>query len=600
MAEMEQRRPAQGTAHRQETDPRQAADTSDGLGPEGVGEGVHACTYPRMLSNDGAARLLSESDADGKRDDSPKRWSALDLEPAEQPRWLADSRLPRAATCLLLGDEGIGKSLLWVLVVAHVTTGTPFPEFGMPPRSPGWVVLVLTEDDWSTVVRPRLEAAKADLSRIEVICTERDGGGSPIFPRDIKLLYAEPTPDIVVVDCWLDTVPSNLRVSDAQHARQALHPWKEVATRTDATVLLLGHTNRVQSPNARDRYGATYALRQKARMTLFAQQDQEGHLVVGPEKANGAPIKPASKFSITGVPFFQPNPENDGTVPLLTYVSESDKTSREHLEDSFADRRKGADKPDPKLWLALFLVGGPRWAEEIEEAAQKAKITTYGLKSAKKDLKVRSQQVGSPKRWFWFLPQHDGQTPEPAEGKSGVESEVDSLYCSKIDPSTSDQFSACFDPAPDDSSTSESRVDSEVESSTAPESGDPLTGSDVRSRFQRTTHRDQPLTLPRHEPYTPPPALPRYGVCDTITGSCDTPQQKLSPDARAAAEEPDDTLRAELDVAPAPSDNGERRDPVLETETNPVPPGGLTNSTPGLTDRVQQALSRARTTTASP
>lgn len=56
-------------------------------------------------------------------------------------------------------------------------------------------------------------------------------------------------------------------------------------------------------------------------------------------------------------------------------------------------------------------------------------------------------------------------------------------------------------------------------------------------------------------------------------------------------------LRAELGVAPAPSNNGERRDPVFETETNP--PGGLTSSTPGLTDRVQQALSRARTTTAS-
>ncbi len=438
---------------------RQAADPSDGIGLEVFGEGVHARTYPRMLSNDGAARPLSESDADGtNRTDSPKRWSALDLEPAEQPRWLADSRLPRAATCLLLGDEGIGKSLLWVLLVAHVTAGTSFPEFGIPPRSPGRAVLVLTEDDWSTVVRPRLEIAKADLSRIEIICTDRDGGGSPIFPRDIKLLDAEPKPDIVVVDCWLDTVPSNLRVSDAQHARQALHPWKEVATRTDATVLLLGHTNRVQSPNARDRYGATYALRQKARMTLFAQQDHEGHLMLGPEKANGAPIKPASKFSITGVPFFQPNPENDGTVPLLTHVGESDKTSREHLEDSFADRRKGADKPDPKLWLTLLLVGGPRWAEEIEEAAQNAKITKYGLKSAKKDLKVRSQQVGSPKRWFWFLPQHDGQTPKPAEGKSGVESEVDSRYCSGIDPSTSDQFSVCVDSASDDSSTPGSRV----------------------------------------------------------------------------------------------------------------------------------------------
>jgi hypothetical protein len=84
----------------------------------------------RQVNNDRAARLLSEPDADDdghNKDDSPKRWSALDLEPAEQPRWLADSRLPRAATCLLLGDEGIGKSLLWVLVVAHITTGAPFP-----------------------------------------------------------------------------------------------------------------------------------------------------------------------------------------------------------------------------------------------------------------------------------------------------------------------------------------------------------------------------------------------------------------------------------------------------------------------------------------
>ena len=39
-----------------------------------------------LLSNEGAARLLSEpeANADGTtKDDSPKRWSALDLEPAE-------------------------------------------------------------------------------------------------------------------------------------------------------------------------------------------------------------------------------------------------------------------------------------------------------------------------------------------------------------------------------------------------------------------------------------------------------------------------------------------------------------------------------------
>ena len=126
-----------------------------------------------------------------------------------------------------------------------------------------------------------------------------------------------------------------------------------------------------------------------------------------------------------------------------------------------------------------------------------------------------------------------------------------------------------------------------------------MTCSEFWGSISENKIRDQPLTLPRAEPYTPPPAPRRCGVCNTIPCTCDTPQQKLSPDARAAAEEAYHTLHAELGVAPAPSNNGERRAPVLETETNPVPAGGLTNLTPGLTDRVQQALSRARTTTAS-
>ena len=48
----------------------------------------------------------------------PRLWWANDLKPAAQPRWLAKNRLPRGAVGLLIGDEGIGKSLLWVLIVA--------------------------------------------------------------------------------------------------------------------------------------------------------------------------------------------------------------------------------------------------------------------------------------------------------------------------------------------------------------------------------------------------------------------------------------------------------------------------------------------------
>ncbi|WP_082974478.1 AAA family ATPase [Mycobacterium sp. E1715] len=120
---------------------------------------------------------------------------------------------------LLIGDEGIGKSLLWVLIVAHITTGKPLPGFGIPARDPGRVMLVITEDDWSTAVLPRLKVAGADLDMIRVICVERDGSGAPIFPRDMGLVRnADPRPDLVVVDCWLDTVPPELSVKDSQQA----------------------------------------------------------------------------------------------------------------------------------------------------------------------------------------------------------------------------------------------------------------------------------------------------------------------------------------------------------------------------------------------
>ena len=79
---------------------------------------------------------------------------------------------------------------------------------------------------------------------------------------------------MVVVDAWLDTVAPGLSVRHPQQARQALHPWKEVASATGAAVpSSTTDTDRVASGSVRDRYGATGELRKKARLTLFAQQD---------------------------------------------------------------------------------------------------------------------------------------------------------------------------------------------------------------------------------------------------------------------------------------------------------------------------------------
>ncbi len=334
-----------------------------------------------------------------------------------QPSWLTKGRLPRGAVSLIIGEEGIGKSLLWVWLAAIITTGREIRGFGIPARDPARVIIAaITEDDWPSTVRPRLEVAGADLSMIDVVCAEQDGSGAAVFPRDIQLLRdADPKPALIVVDAWLDTVPPSLRVKDPQDARVALHPWKELATVTGgAAVMLICHTNRVATANARDRYGATAELRKKARMSLYCQTDEAGRLIVGPEKANGVTTAAASLFTIEAVPLFQPTAEHDGTVPRLIYAGESDQTAREHLAESFAADRDTTDGADAVSWLATYLAVGPRWADDIYTAAEAAGHRSKDkLKRAKRRLHAESKRDGVAGAWFWRLLQHQGRKPDP-------------------------------------------------------------------------------------------------------------------------------------------------------------------------------------------
>jgi hypothetical protein len=105
--------------------------------------------------------------------------------------WLWPGRIPLGKITLLLGDPGVGKSLLALDVAARVATGPTWPdaiECGMsngecgindstlPPSpspsphslfaTPHSVLLLSAEDDLADTIRPRLEAGGADCSRI--------------------------------------------------------------------------------------------------------------------------------------------------------------------------------------------------------------------------------------------------------------------------------------------------------------------------------------------------------------------------------------------------------------------------------------------------
>jgi archaellum biogenesis ATPase FlaH len=75
--------------------------------------------------------------------------------------------------CMLDGDPGIGKSLLMTQLAASSSIGDPLPDQqGVPTLPTGEAhstLLLSTEDSLAHTLKPRLEAAGADCSKIHVI-----------------------------------------------------------------------------------------------------------------------------------------------------------------------------------------------------------------------------------------------------------------------------------------------------------------------------------------------------------------------------------------------------------------------------------------------
>ena len=86
-----------------------------------------------------------------------------DVKP-ERVEWLWPGRIPLGKLTLLDGDPGVGKSTLAVHLAAQVSIGGRWPDDTDCPT--GGVVLLSAEDGLSDTVRPRLDAAGADSTRI--------------------------------------------------------------------------------------------------------------------------------------------------------------------------------------------------------------------------------------------------------------------------------------------------------------------------------------------------------------------------------------------------------------------------------------------------
>jgi hypothetical protein len=327
---------------------------------------------------------------------------------SERTDWTWDGRMPRKALSLVVGTEGLGKTAVEIRLAALATLGKLPGCFSGEPVN---VALLTPEDDPRMTIKPRLEAAGADVTRVFDVKMRKDefdtGVSLPddtdairqeLVAKEIRIMIADP------LAAMLDPKRNSWKDTDV---RGALEPMVAVCAEHDITWIGTLHTNKTNSTDARQRGMGTVGWRQVCRASFIVGLDPDDSTgadgsarCIAHDKHNLGPWTPTKRFkldtvdvSIQGV-----------TAPIVTAtigedcdVSASQMLAAEQGFENPADR-----KADVALtWLRHKLEDGPRAVKALKQDAEEAGHSWRTIERAKRELGAKAAQ--GPHGWTWQL-----------------------------------------------------------------------------------------------------------------------------------------------------------------------------------------------------
>lgn len=324
---------------------------------------------------------------------------------AESVEWLWPGRLPIGKLVVLDGDPGCGKSTLTLDLAAHFTTGSVLPD-GYQPESSCSVVLLSAEDGPADTIRPRLDAAGADPSRVilfeDVVESDPDNperlrSRMPRIPDDIPHLAAvveRESARLVVVDVLAAYLNGRVDAHRDQDIRGALAPLARMAEATRCCVIAIRHLNKSDGPKALYRGGGSIGIIGAARVGLIAGVDPEDdqRRISAVTKSNLAAVADSLAYRVVDAPG-----HGCGKIAWEGITSH-------HADDLVADRWDEDDARDATDVLEQILIGGSRPVTEIIKEMNAAGFSLDQAKRAKKRLGLTSRKIGAPgeaQHWEW-------------------------------------------------------------------------------------------------------------------------------------------------------------------------------------------------------
>src|SRR5215813_1758128 len=317
----------------------------------------------------------------------------------ERVDWLWTHRIPFGKLTILDGDPGLGKTAFALDLAARVSRGLPLPDDPEPPWRASDVILLNAEDGAADTIRPRLDAAGADVTRCHVFPLEH----LPTLPTDLPILERAITlhhATLVIIDPLMAVLAPTVDAYKDQSVRPVLLQLASLAETSHSAILVIRHLTKQSGPKALYRGGGSIAFAAAARSTLLLGAEPS----TDPDAPDDLRALAVVKQNLTQKPptlRFRLIPHE--AALRLDYVGTSPLSA-----DDLVAPQPAQDDLEPiaaaTAFLPDLLAARPLHPETATRKRRASGISDYAWKIAKQRLRVRSTKADFSGGWHLSLP----------------------------------------------------------------------------------------------------------------------------------------------------------------------------------------------------
>jgi hypothetical protein len=360
----------------------------------------------------------------------------------ERVSWLWPGYIPLGKLAVIDGDPGMGKSTLFFDIAARVSTGGPMPDGAHADvRGPAGVVILSAEDGLADTVRPRLDAAGADVERIVALDAmesgEKERGVTLADLDGIEEAIVQADARLVIIDPLMAYLGGDTNSYRDQDVRGVLAPLARLAEKHGVAIVIVRHLSKGGQANVLYRGGGSIGIIGAVRSGLMVGRDPEDpegpRRILAVSKSNLAAFPPAMAYHMeeagNGTARIVWEGTSHHTAAAITATMQPDDGEERTERDEAADAIRAA------------LADGRRVQKDVlKEVREITGCSDSTIQRARRRLGVKSDRegFGPGSQVYWRLPdvwdgeQHDAYMSHTVHTSHPSESDMYEKYVTSM------------------------------------------------------------------------------------------------------------------------------------------------------------------------